>query len=204
MNEVTSEITGTEPEIITSPQDPVQVELEREERRTEGRTEVEKASFSLKKNAERLRELGGSPEDILGIKKDAEPEELTDDTPLTLGAFKRLQREESHRSAHQLVDALDADDHTKNLVKKYLERVKPSGDAQEDLRFALLAVNSVKNSLIAEEASRGTTPTRFASGAGAPPRQVPKEPELTEAELRFTKAPINMTAAQIIALRPKS
>lgn len=206
MTEVNAENTGTAPETINNePQDAVQAEIVREEKRVEGRSEAEKAAFSLKKNAERARELGLDPEAVLGIKKSEVSTDDDDEKPLTVGAFKAMQREDAKKNALQLADGLDTDDHTKTLVKKYLEeRIRPSGDAQEDLRFALLAVSSVKNSKLAEEVQRTTSPQRFSSGAGAPPKQVSKEPELTSAELPFTKAPFNMTAAEIIAKRPQS
>ena len=69
-------------------QDPLKTELERVQKR-ESRSELEKAGFSLKKNAERFKELGGDPQSILGTNEVLED----DDKPLTVGAFKQMQKE---------------------------------------------------------------------------------------------------------------
>src|SRR5258706_16055881 len=48
------------------------------------RTEAEKAAHALKKNAERARELGVDPAEVLGITSGTHiDEEIDDDTPLT-------------------------------------------------------------------------------------------------------------------------
>ena len=94
------------------------------------------------------------------------------------------------------------DERERKLVQKYLnERIVPSGDAQEDLRFARMAVNSLKNGLIAEEIGRSVPPKSFNSGAGAPPKQAEKELELTKEELQFTRPPFNLTPAEIVKTR---
>lgn len=195
--------TGTTPETITPEpsQDPVEQEIAREKAKGEGRTEAEKAAFSLKKNADRARELGIDPLEVLGVK--AEPKD-DDNAPVTVGMLKEIQKETGRKTALEMADEI-SDPHERELTKHYLNtRVLPSGNASEDLRFARLAVNSVKNGQIAEELGRKGTPGAHASGAGAPPKAQGTEIELTAAELQFTRPPLNMTPAQIVAARPKT
>lgn len=198
--------TGTEPETITTEpsQTPIEQEIEREEKRNEGRSEAEKAAFSLKKNAERAKELGINVEEVLGITQTAPTAPIVDkSTPLTVEMYEQMERNRAQKTSIQLAEGI-TDEHERALVTQYLKtRIVPSGDPEDDLRFARHAVNSVKNGQIAEEMSRGTAPRNFGSGAGAPPKPPQKEPELTAEELLFTKPPINMTPAQIIAARSR-
>lgn len=185
-------------EIIKEPsQNPLQTELEREENRGK-RTEPEKAAYSLQQNAKRVKELGLDPAEILGIKP-SDPK----GTVVTLEMLEERERERGQKTALQLADDLQ-NEHERMLVKKYLlERIKPSGDANEDLRFALLAVNSVKNGQIVEELARRGTASSHAAAPGAPAKPQVQEPELTSEELMFTRAPFNLTKEEIIAKRPK-
>lgn len=197
---ISEETTGTEPEtIITEPsQDPLEVELQRENKK-EGRSEAEKAAFSLKKNLERAKELGVDVDQVLGIK--IEEKTIDKDAPLTVGMYEQMQREQGQKTSIQLAEGIQ-DEREKALVIQYLKtRIVPSGDAHDDLRFARLAVNSVKNGQLAEEMARSTSPKSFSSGAGAPAKSVAKEPELTAQEIQFTKPPFNMSVAEIIAAR---
>lgn len=194
------ETAGTTPETITQEpsQTPVQAELEREKGKTV-RTEAEKAAFALQKNAERAKELGIDPAEVLGLKRTQEPV----GTVVTVEMLEAREKEKAHKSALQMAEEI-SDEHERELTKNYLKnRIVPSGDPNEDLRFARLAVNSVKSGQIAEELARGGTARTHVSGAGAPPKQVNKEPELDATELAFTRPPWNMTKAQIIAKRPQ-
>jgi len=196
-----TETTGTVPEpIITEPsQTPIEQEIERESKRGGERTEAEKAAFSLKKNAERAIELGLDPSAILGIQQ-SQPA-VDKDAPLTVGMYEQMQKNTAQKSAIELAESI-ADQHERELTIQYLKtRIVPSGDANEDVRFARLAVNSVKNGQIVEEISRTAPAKHYSSGAGAPPNQAPKEIELTPSEQMFTKAPFNMSAAEIVAKR---
>lgn len=203
-----AEQTGTAPETdaINNPSPSIlEQELERENKKgnTEGRTEAEKAAFSLKKNAERARELGIDPAEVLGYdKKDDAQKDFNKDAPLTIGMYEQMQRENARKTALQLAEEI-GDVHERELTIKYLrDRIVPSGNAHEDLRFARLAVNSLKNGQIVEEISRSTAASTHASGAGAPPlNNVKKEIELTAEEQQFTRAPFNMTPDQIVKLR---
>lgn len=205
-DENNADTTGTAPDNVTNEpsQDPLEQELTRETNKGT-RSEAEKAAFSLKKNAERVKELGIDPLEILGAPNVPQRiEDSEDNAPLTVGMYKQMQRSESKKTAIELADSIQ-DAHERNLVKQYLEhRIIPSGDPQEDIRFARLAVNSVKNTQVVAELNRGIRPASHASGAGAPPMTIEKAPELTPDELQFTRAPFNLTAAEIISKRPKN
>jgi len=173
---------GTPPEEITtapSP-DPIAEELSRHKERTV-RSEEEKAAFSLQKNAERVRELGLDPTEILGLKKEEKG------TVMTVEMYREIENEKSQKTALQLANEIQ-DEQERELTKTYLrERIKPSGNAEEDLRFARLAVNSVKNSMIASELGRKAEPKTFSSSPGVPPVQE-KKIELTKEELSLKQA----------------
>lgn len=196
------ETPGTTPEtIIEAPsQTPIEQELDRENKVQ--RTEADKAAFSLRKNAERAKELGIDPAEVLGFtQKPKGLDEYNEDTPVTVGMLEKLTKERGLKSAIELADEIP-DQHERALTKKYLEeRVKPSGDPYEDLRFARLAVNSVKNSQIAEEITRASQPRSAPSGAGAPPKPQEREPEFTAQELGFMRPPFNMTKEDIMKAR---
>lgn len=166
------------------------------------RSEKEKAEFSLKKNAERLAELGGNPAEVLNIRPQIKlDEELSDDKPLTVGDFRKLQKEDAHKTALQLADELPETE--RDEVKTLLEsRIVPSGNAEEDLRLARAAVNATHNAQIAELISNRTAPKKTAAGGSA---DIPAQTEFTPtpAELVFMKPPYNMTKEQILANRPK-
>lgn len=198
-----AETTGTAPEadITNEPsQNPVEEELKREEKRTT-RSEPEKAAYTLQKQAERAKELGLDPAEILGLKTTKDTEG-TEGTVVTLEMLDAREKERGQKTALQLADEL-SDEHERNLAKKYLlEKIVPSGDPHEDLRFARLAINALKNSVILEEAGRKGTPSRFNTAAGAPAKQVAAEIELSPSEVVFTKPPFNLTKEQIVAARP--
>lgn len=204
-NSVESVVPEATEEIINEPsQNPVEAELKREEKRNQGRTEAEKMAFNLQMNADRARKMGLDPAEVLGIKPQSSPE----GTVVTLEMLEERERAKGQKTALQLADELP-DEHERNLAKKYLlEKIVPSGDAHEDLRFARLAINSLKNSTILEEVGRKGTPSRHSSSAGAPAKKVEKVPELTADEQAMLQVkgrngePI-LTREEIIAARQK-
>ena len=165
------------------------------------RTEAEKAAFNLKKNAERARELGLDPADVLGVKPQLTlNEDLSDDTPLTVGKLKEFQRQEGKKTALQLVEDLE-DEAERNEVRTLLEtRITPSGNPHADLSLARAAANSLKNARIAEEAERKTVIKRTAAGGSANGK---KEDDFTPTsdEVAFMKPPFNLTKEKIIEAR---
>lgn len=197
------ETTAPEAETITPEpsQDPIEQEIAREKDKGRQYTEAEKAAFNLKKNAERARELGVDITEVLGISPEA-PRTPDKDAVVTVGMLEQMQKETAKKTALQLASEI-ADPRERELTIMYLEnRIVPSGDPQEDLRFARAAVNSVKNGQVAEEIARKSTPAGHASAPGAPAAKTPVTPELTAQEQQFTRPPFNMTPAQIIAARP--
>ena len=203
MDPIISDTTaGTEP-VAQPSQTPLDLELEKEERRSGGRTEAEKAAYSLKKNAERMRELGMDPAVVLGYSTDNSAPVIDKEAPLTVEMYEKMQLERSQMTAVQIAERIP-DPKERELTIKYLSRIKPSGDAEDDVRFARQAVNSVKNGLIVEEMQRTTEARTFSSASGAPANPTPKVPELTPSELLFTKKPFNMTVEQIVAQRTQS
>lgn len=197
-----AENTGTAPEEITTEpsqeENPIEAELNRETGKQ--RTPAEKAAYALRKNAESVAALGLDPAEVLGLNHEA-PVAVDKDAPVTVGMLEAMQKEQAQKTALQLADEI-ADPHERELTKKYLvERVKPSGDAHEDLRFARLAVNAVKSKQIVEEVNRAGQPRSFSSGAGAPPSSVEKEVEFTPLELSYMKPPFNLTKEQVLKAR---
>lgn len=188
--------------IIVPPQTPIEQELEKEKGKTT-RTEAEKAAHALQKNAERAKELGLDPAAVLGITPSATPNGIPAGTVVTVEMLEQRERERGQKTALELANEI-ADPHERELTKTYLQnRIVPSGDPHEDLRFARLAVNSVKSGQIAEELARGGKPVAHASAPGAPAPVTPKEQELTAEELAFTRAPFNLSKEEILAKRPK-
>lgn len=201
-NQVEQE-AGTTPENITeapsqeNTESPVEVELRKEQGRIV-RSEEEKAAFSLKKNFEKVKELGLDPEEILGVKPKDAPDK---DQPLTVAMLEQLQKENGKKSALQLAESIE-DTKERELTKIYLEnRIVPSGDAQEDLKMARALVNSVKNGQIAQLAATRGTPAAHSSSPSAPAK-VEKEVELTREE-QVLMAGFNLTKEQVLAARPK-
>lgn len=202
-SESTEEKAETEMEVETevkvdAEQDPLKTELERVQ--TSGRSELEKAEYSLKKNAERLKELGGDPNDVLGIRTDFADDE--DDRPLTIGAFKKIQQASSTKTALQLADEIQ-NETERELTKYHLNNsIKSTGTPSEDLKLAKALVNAVKNSQILEEVARKTDPKKHSSASGADAKQPDElKGELTKEEMMFMKKPFSLTKKQILEAR---
>lgn len=183
-----------------SKQDPLKAELEKV--KTSKYTEKEKAEYSLKKNAERLKELGGDPASILGTKE--EPTE-DDDQPVTKAELRKYLASNATKTALQLADEI-ANETERELVKHYLEnRITPSGDANQDLKDARRMVNAIKNEQILEEQARKNPAKQHSNSTSAPAKEDRKdEGELEPSEMPFLKAPFNMTKAEILEARKKS
>lgn len=179
-------------------ENPVKQELDKVQKH-QGRTEAEKAAFTLKKNAERARELGIDPEEILGFGKT----EIDKSTPVTIEMLEQMEKEKSQKTSLQLADSI-TDEHERGLTKHYLtHRIVSSGNPQEDLRLARSMVNSVKNGQLLEETVRAKDAKGHNASPGAPVKQEADSGELTAAELPFTKAPWNLSKEQIVSKRPK-
>lgn len=188
-----------EVQTTTTEQDPLKVELERVQK--VGRTEKEKAEFSLRKTADRLKELGGDPDSILGIKKDTPDSDEEDNQPLTVGMYKKIQQAGATKTASQLADDIQ-NETEKELVKYHLENtIKSSGNPSEDLKLARSLVNAVKNTQIIEEVKRKPTAKTHSSASGSPAIDNEVKGELTSDEKLFLGKPFNMSKEQILKLR---
>lgn len=168
---------------------------------SKGRTETEKAAFSLKKNAERARELGLDPAEILGVKTHIETDTNDEDSkPVTVGMLRDIQKKDAQKSALELADSIEDED-TKNTVKQYLsDNIKPSGNAEGDFKIALAAASASKNKQVLEEISRYGTPKRTAAG-GSAAAHVEEEFTPTAEEQAFMRPPYSLSREKIIAAR---
>ncbi len=168
------------------------------------RTEKEKAEFSLKKNAERLKELGGDPEATLGVQKHLPIDEtLDDDKPMTVGMYRDVQKKDATKTALQLADDIqDAD--RKQAVKDYLtHNIVPSGNAQKDFSIALGAASALKNKEVVEEITRYQSARKTASG-GTTPAPHSEEFKPTADEARMMAKPYNLSKEKIIEARKRA
>lgn len=196
----TSETPGQAPEPTAPEQDPLKGELDRVQQ-AGGKTELEKAQYTLRKTAERIAALGGDASSVLVKPKENEPSN-EDEKPLTRADLKEILATNANKTAQQLADEIP-DNTERELVKYHIENsIRPSGDAQEDLRTARRIVNSIKNERIVEEVARKTPPQTHSSASGAPPIRTANPQELTPVEMNFMKPPFNMTREQIIKARP--
>lgn len=201
MEEIVEQKTEATSAPVEAEQDPLKIELDKVQKK-EGRTEKERAAYSLKMNAARFKELGGDPTEVLGIKeipiKTTEDDE--DEKPVTLGMLKKFQQEGASKTALQQADEIQ-NETERELVKYHLANtIKSSGNPIEDLRFARSIVNSSKNSQILEEFSRKVAPKQHSNSSGADANQE-KEVVFTSEELTMMKAPFNMTAQEVMDAR---
>lgn len=166
-------------------------------------TEKEQAAFSLKKNAERLRELGGDPIEVLDTKQKLQIDEaLPDDKPLTVKDLRDIQKQDARNTAQQLASEITDEDEREKVLSE-LKWIVPSGDPEADLRRARGAVNTERNSKIAIEAGRRGDVRRTASGSS---QNASSEDlfEPTAEEERMMRPPYRLTKEKIIEARKKS
>ncbi len=185
----------------TIEQDPLKIELEKVQKRSKY-TEEEKAEFSFKKQAEKLKELGKDPAEILGIKSEYESEDEIDDDdrPLTKGEYKKMMAGTVAKTALQEAESIQ-NETERELVKYHLENtIKSTGIPAEDLKLARALVNAVKNTQVIEEVARKTPPKTHSNASGVDAKQE-KEFIPTTEEQQFMRPPFNMTQAQIVEMR---
>lgn len=167
------------------------------------RTEKEKAEFSLKKTAERVKELGGDPELVLGTKTHIETDDADEDNkPVTVGMLREIQKKDATKTAVQMADEI-TDEDTKATVKQYLsENIKPSGNAENDFRIALAAASAPKNKQVLEEINRYGNPKKTAAG-GSMGARVEEEFVPTQEEQWHMKS-FGLTKDQVLEARKKT
>lgn len=184
---------------VETEQDPLKTELERVQKVSKY-TEKEKAEHTLKSTAKRLEELGGDPTDILGIKR--EEIESDDDKPLTIGAYRKIQKASAIKTATDLAEEIQ-NETERELVKYHLDNtIKSTGIPSEDLKLARALVNAVKNTQVIEEINRKTVAKTHSNGSGVDAKQETEvKGDLTPDEMKFMGKPFNMTKEAILKLR---
>lgn len=163
--ETTTEEVTPEPEVV---EDPLKVELEKVKSR---KTPQEKAKDSLFFNAQKAKELGLDPAEILGIKPREEEVFNEDEKPLTrkdlLEALSAIKTSTATKTAEDLANEITNETERELTLFHIQNTIRSTGDPQEDLRNARALTNSVKNSQILEEASRKPQAKTHSSGSGA-------------------------------------
>lgn len=169
---------------------------------TTGKTEAEKAAYSLQRNAERAKELGLDPAKVLGIngKVPTFDGDLPGDTVLTVDTFRALGKQEARKTAEQMADAI-ADPIEREAVKAELKFIVPSGDAQADFRRAQASALADRNAKIAEEAQRTKSPGQRTAAGASQGRFEEQDFVPTPDEERMMKPPYNLSKEKIIAAR---
>lgn len=149
--------------------------------------------------AEQLKEFG------IQVGSIAPDSEVDKDTPITVGMLQDLQKKQGQETALQMADQEIADEDERIVTKNYLEtRIVPSGDPKADLAAARALTNSLKNSKIAEEISRKTSPANYSTGGGAPAKPPEAAFEPTSQELVFMNPPYNLTQNEIVEARKRN
>lgn len=166
------------------------------------RTEKEKAEYSLKMTAKRLKELGGDPDAILGVKV-VIPGEEDDNAPVTVGQLKDMQRRDGQKKAIDLAEALEDETEREDVKKILSDTIKPSGNPETDLASARAIANVTKNARITEELARKGIANRTAPGGSGGSRPVDGVFEPTAEEATFMQPPYNLTQAQVLEARKK-
>lgn len=187
---------------VEAPIDPIKIELDKVKRQ-DSRSEAEKAAFSLKKTAERLKELGGDPASVLNITSNKTDDD-DEDAPVTVGMLKKIEAEKAQKTSIQMADSIQDSDR-RELVKHYLSnRIIPTGDPNEDFRTAIAMVDSLKNKQLLEEVARSNSSRSYTSAPGAPAKTggITDAP-LTPEEAGFMKA-FGLSKEEVIKAREQS
>lgn len=172
-------------------QDPVKKELDKVNKKKFSKRE--RLQFEKKKIDEQL----GALNEEEGVES---PLSEDKDAPVTVGMLEAREKEKAKKNAIQLADEI-TDENERELTKHYLsERIIPSGNPQEDLKLARSAVNSLRNTQIAEELNRKGAVTTSPSAPGAPVRHEPAFTP-TEQEAVFMSAPWNVSKEAILKAR---
>jgi len=175
-------------------EDPIDAELKRNESNTQKRSKKDKLLYTKKRVEEQLAELGVEDEDT--------DDDADDAAPLTRGDLKKFNVESARKKSVDIASSIQ-DEKERKLTLQYLERIVPSGDAEEDVRLARLAVNSVRNGMVIEEIARKEAikinQHDSAPGNPAPSPEGVFEPSPQEASLM--RPPFNLTKEDILKAR---
>lgn len=159
------------------------------------KTQKEKLIYTKNRIEQQLKELDPDAENL-------ESDE-DDDKPITRKELKELQARNVTKSALQLADEIE-NETERELVKHYLNnKIRSSGNPQEDVSDARALANKVKNAKIAEMANQRPGAVRTSSQGGGMPYVAPEE-ELSPQEVRMMKAPWNLTKKAILDARKQT
>ena len=208
--EVTTPVQVIEEETKVT-EDPILAELERVKGQTHGKTPQEKAAFALKLQAQRLKDQGLDIAEILGIKQEKEEiEEENEEKPLTRKDIEQLlgQSKPKEKSAVELAQEENVSDTEKELTLYYLENIiRPSGNANDDLKNAKTMVNSVRNSKIMEMQNLKPEAKSFSNASSIEIKNTTQNIQLTPEEDLFyrqsQKDGIPFTKEEIIKMTRK-
>lgn len=175
-------------------QNPLKAELEKVQKKTAGKTELEKALFTKQQIDKRIADLQKE-------NGTSEPIDADDNATVTVGMLKQMEKERAAKSSLQLAEDIE-DENERELIKHHLQNtIRPSGNPNEDLKTARMMVNAVKNSKLIEEAQRKTQPKNFSSGTGNPAKPVDGVFEPTTEELAYMHPPWNLSKEKILEAR---
>lgn len=187
-------------EIIETPTSEVEQDTLKEEleKVTGGRTEEDKATYTFKKQAERLVTLGIDPLSLINAQKPVQNED--DDAPITKGMLKQIQQEQASKTALQMTDDI-TNETERELTKFHLQNtIRSTGNPVKDYELAASLVNAVKNKQVIEEIARKAPVKTYSSNGGSAPAKEVEQP-LTNEELKFMRPPFNLSKEKILEAR---
>ena len=175
-------------------QDPLKPELDRVQTK---RTKLEKLAYTKNRIEQQIRD------EQLAQGIEPSPDSTDDDSPVTVGMLKKLQSDNTTKTALQFADDI-SNETERELVKFHINNtIRSTGNSQEDYRLALAIVNAAKNKQILEAVTLKPGAKRASSNGGATP-QLEEEPEFTREEESFMRPPWNLTKQQILDARKKA
>lgn len=174
--------------------DPLKKELKKIEDKKPKFTRRERLAFEIRKIEQQLGEI----DEEEGIEKP--PIDESENAPVTVGMLNKIEKEKAKKTAIELANDIDDDDERKLTVHYLQTSIIASGNSQEDLKKARAIVNSLRNSQIAEEATRKVKPKSNATPPGSPGSHE-KVFTPTEQERVFMSPPYNLTKEEVIKSR---
>lgn len=128
--------------------DPILAELERVKGQTQGKTPQEKMAYKLKLEAQRAREMGVNVDELFGVKPQEESQDdYSEDRPLTRKDLEQLLSKQAtvkQKSASELAYERITNETERELFLLKLDRIKPSGDPEQDFNEVKDMVDAIK------------------------------------------------------------
>jgi hypothetical protein len=124
--------------------DPVKTELERIKGQTQGKTQKEKFEYKLQRELAQAKEMGIDIAGLAGITP--KEEEIAEDKPLTRKDIEELLKSSSPKPKSATEMALEIENEAERELHLYYldNKVRPSGDPEEDFKTAKTMVNAIK------------------------------------------------------------